>query len=295
MSSTPLPSTPSTPEPKIFLTDLVVGESPRWHDGRLWFANWGAREVVAVDLQGNREVVVHGTAEAGYSIDWLPDGRLLVTGEELLRREPDGSLVRHADLSALSRYGWNEIVVDGRGNIYVNSIGFNFGEEDFRPGIIALVTPDGSVRQVADDIHFPNGMIVTPDNKTLIVAESFAGRLTAFDIAPDGGLANRRVWANLGGPGGGDGICLDAEGAVWCSVLYENQPACLRVREGGEVLQRIDLERACFACMLGGEDRRTLFMMVAVFPGVERMEEMFRSRTGQVLTAPARAPGAGWP
>ena len=282
-------------DPNILLTGLVVGESPRWHEGRLWFANWGAQEIVAVDLAGKSEVMATSPTPVGYSIDWLPDGRLLLTGRELLRREPDGSLVRHADLSGLSDYGWNEIVVDGRGNIYVNSVGFRFGEEEFRPGIIALVTPDGSVRQVADDVHFPNGMVVTPDNKTLIVAESFAGKLTAFDIAPDGGLANRRVWADVGGPGGGDGICLDAEGAVWCSVVHDGNPACLRVREGGEVLDRIELERACFACMLGGEDRKTLFLMVAEWRGIENMETLFRSHTGQVLTVPAPAPGVGWP
>ena len=277
------------------MSGLVVGESPRWHEGRLWFANWGAQEIIAVDLQGNSEVVAHSPTAVGYSIDWLPDGRLLVTGQELLRREADGSLVTHADLSGLSRYGWNEIVVDGRGNIYVNSIGFRFGEEEFRPGIIALVTPDGAVRQVADGIAFPNGLVVTPDNATLIVAESFAGRLTAFDIAADGSLSNRRVWAALGGPGGGDGICLDAEGAIWCSVVHQSRPACWRVREGGHVLDRIELERACFACMLGGEDRMTLFMMVAEWRGVEHMDALFRSRTGQVLTAPAPAPGVGWP
>ena len=218
-----------------------------------------------------------------------------MTGQELLRQEPNGSLVPHADLSGLSRYGWNEIVVDGRGHIYVNSIGFRFGEEEFRPGIIALVTPDGSVRQLADGIAFPNGMVITPDNKTLIVAESFAGKLTAFDIADDGSLSNRRVWAALGGPGKGDGICLDAEGAIWCSVIHENQPACWRVREGGEVLHRIELNQACFACMLGSEDGRTLFMMVAEWWGVERMGELFRSHTGQIVTARAPAPHAGRP
>jgi sugar lactone lactonase YvrE len=154
------------PELRILLTGLVVGESPRWHEDRLWFANWGAQEIVAVDLHGKSEVVAHSSAIAGYSIDWLPDGRLLVTGQELLRRETDGSLATHADLSGLSTYGWNEIVVDGRGNIYVNSINFRFGEEDFRPGIIALVTPDGTARQVADGIAFPNGMVVTPASET---------------------------------------------------------------------------------------------------------------------------------
>jgi sugar lactone lactonase YvrE len=282
-------------EPQVLVTGLTVGESPRWHDGRLWFANWGAQEVIAVDLEGNSQVVAHSPAVAGYSIDWLPDGRLLMTGQELMRREADGSFVTHADLSGLSSHGWNEIVVDGRGNTYVNSINFNFGEEDFRPGIIALVTPDGTPRHVADGLAFPNGMVVTPDNKTLVVAESFTGNLTAFDIATDGSLLNRRVWAALGGPGKGDGICLDAEGAIWCSVIDDNQPACWRVREGGEVLQRIELDKACFACMLGGDDGKTLFMMVAEWWGVERMGELFGSRNGQVLAVSAPAPHAGRP
>jgi len=281
--------------PQTLLSGLTVGESPRWHDGRLWFCNWGAQEIVAVDRYGRKEVIADSPAAAGYSIDWLPDGRLLRTGYELSRREADGSFVTHADLSGLSAYGWNEIVVDVRGNIYVNSIGFNFGEEEFRPGIIAVVTPDGSARQVADGLAFPNGMVVTPDNTTLVVAESFTGNLTAFDIADDGSLSNRRVWAALGGPGGGDGICMDAEGAIWASVLYENQPGAWRVREGGEVLQRIDLDHACFACMLGGEDGRTLFMMVAEWWGIERMGELFNATTGKVLTAPAPAPHAGRP
>jgi sugar lactone lactonase YvrE len=284
------------PKPHTLMTGLVVGESPRWHQGRLWFSNWGAQEVMAVNAQGRSEVVVRVPTTIPFSIDWLPDGRLLVvSGPEglLLRREPDGSLVTHADLRGLSD-GFNEIVVDGRGNVYVNSPCFRLGEEEFRPGILALVTPDGSARQVADDVAFPNGMVITPDNQTLIVAESFAGRLTAFDVAADGSLSNRRVWAELGE--GGDGICLDADGAVWTPAGGLGEPpACVRVQEGGRVLQRIELDRACFACMLGGEDRRTLFMMVAEFQGLEKLDALFRSRTGQVLTAPAPAPGAGWP
>ena len=283
-------------ELQTLMTGLVVGESPRWHHGRLWFSNWGAQEIIAVDVQGNSEVVTRVPTTLPFSIDWLPDGRLLVvSGPEglLLRREPDGSMVTHADLREVSD-GWNEIVVDGRGNIYVNSVRFSLGKEEFRPGIVALVTPDGSVRQVADEIAFPNGMVVTPDNQTLIVAESFAGRLTAFDIAADGSLSNRRVWAELGQ--GGDGICLDADGAVWSSSAMEDgTPTCIRVAEGGQVLQRIDLDRACFACMLGGEDGTTLFMMVAEFQGLEKLDVLFQSRTGQVLTAPAPAPGVGWP
>jgi sugar lactone lactonase YvrE len=280
---------PSRSEPRILLSRLAYVESPRWHNGRLWFAHWGTGEIVAVGLDGRSEVVGHGPPGLGWSIGWLPDGRLLVTGEGLERRDPDGSIVPHADLSELSG-DWNEIVVDGRGNVYVNGrCDFNPGEGE-APGIIALVTPDGSVRQVADGIAFPNGMVVTPDNSTLIVAESFAGRLTAFDIAADGDLSNRRVWADGIGP---DGICLDAEGAVWAQMFAGN--ACVRVREGGQVLESIELDRSPFACMLGGPDERTLFILAAEWRGIEEVDEALAARTGQVLTLQAPAPRAGWP
>src|SRR5262245_2778170 len=197
-------------------------------------------EVIAIDASGSCEVMARVPHPIPFSIDWLPDGRLLVvSGAEarLLRQEPDGTLVTHADLRRLAKQ-WNEIVVDGRGNIYVNGSDFDFlGGGPFVPGVIAVVTPDGNVRQVADGIMFANGMVITPDNSTLIVAESFAGKLTAFDIAHDGSLANRRVWADLGK--GGDGICLDADGAVWTPCLQDDRPSCIRVREGGAVLQRI--------------------------------------------------------
>jgi sugar lactone lactonase YvrE len=285
---------PTVLEAQPLMTGLVIGESPRWHEDRLWFSHWGVGEIVAVDLEGNSEVVGHGPPGLGWSIDWLPDDRLLVTGGELMRREPDGSMVRHADLSAVADHRWNEIVVDGRGNIYVNGVGFRFGEEEFQPGILALVTPDGSARQVADGLAFPNGMVVTPDNSTLIVSESFAGRLTAFDIAADGSLSNRRVWADGVGP---DGICIDAEGAVWTG---SGANACVRVREGGEVRERVELDRTPFACMLGGPDGRTLFMMAQEWRGPDSVADNIARlttgpRTGQVLTATAPAAGAGWP
>jgi sugar lactone lactonase YvrE len=288
---------PSAVKARPLLTGLVIGESPRWHDGRLWFANWGAGEIVAVDLEGNGEVVGTGPPGLGWSIDWLPDGRLLVTGEELMRREPDGSFVRHADLSGLGVDGFNEIVVDGRGNVYVNGgCDFDPGEGN-APGIIALVTLNGSVRQVADAIAFPNGMVVTPDNSTLIIAESFAGRLTAFDIADDGRLSNRRTWADRVGP---DGICVDAEGAVWTGVGGFGDNLVGRVREGGEVLDTVKLDLPCFACMLGGQDRTTLFMLAADWrmketpaDNIARLTE--GPRSGQLLMARAPAPGAGWP
>jgi sugar lactone lactonase YvrE len=284
-------------EAQLLLADLVIGESPRWHEDRLWFANWGTGEVVAVDREGRGEVVGKGPPGLGWSIDWLPDGRLLVTGQGLMRREPDGSMVRHADLSGLGVDDFNEIVVDGRGNIYVNG-GCDFAPgQGEAPGIIALVASDGAVRRVADGIAFPNGMVVTPDNSTLIVAESFAGRLTAFDIAEHGGLSNRRVWADGVGP---DGICMDAEGAIWTGVGQMGDNLVGRVREGGEVLERVRLDRPCFACMLGGEDGRTLFMLAADWRmGESPADNIARltsePRTGQVLTAPAPARGLGWP
>src|SRR5207302_3085283 len=207
----------------------------------------------------------------------------------LLRREPDGALVTHADLTGLSAHPWNDIVVDGRGNAYVNTIGFDFPAGTFATGSIAVVTPDGSARRVADGVAFPNGMVVTPDNSTLIVAESYGSRLTAFDIGADGSLSNRRLWADLQG-GAPDGICLDAENAVWYADVPNKR--CVRVREGGEALQTIDLDRGCFACALGGANKRTLFMIATEWHGTTSMAD--GARTGQVLTVEAPAPGVGW-
>jgi sugar lactone lactonase YvrE len=279
-------------DPRVLLTGLALGESPRWHDGRLWLSDWVAQEVIAVDLAGHSEVVAR-VASLPFSIDWLPDGRLLVLSARdrcLLRGELDGSLVTHADLSGISDKPWNEIVVDGRGNAYLNNIGFDFPGGEVRPGIVAMVTPEGSARQVADGVEFPNGMAVTPDNSTLIVAESYASRLTAFDIAADGSLSNRRVWADLEG-GAPDGICLDSEGAVWYADVPNKR--CVRVREDGEVLQTVDLDRGCFACMLGGPDGRTLFVVAAEWPAAFSSSD--GSRTGQVLTVQAPAAHAGRP
>jgi len=279
-------------EPQILMTGIAFGESPRWHDGRLWFADWEAEELIAVDLEGHSEVVMP-VASFPFCIDWLPDGRLLIVSARdraLLRREPDGTLATHADLSALSEHPWNDIVVDGRGNAYVGNIGFDFQAGEPAPGILALVAPDGSARQVADGVAFPNGVAITPDDSTLILAESYASRLTAFDIAADGGLSNRRVWADLDG-GAPDGICLDADGAVWYGDVPNQR--CVRVREGGEVVQTIELDRGCFACMLGGADGRTLFLVTRAWGGTGGMAG--GERTGQILTVEAPAPHAGRP
>jgi sugar lactone lactonase YvrE len=285
------------PAPRLLLGGLAMPESPRWHKGRLWFSHWGAEEIVAVDLDGDSEVIDRAPQGAGWAVNWLPDGRMLVTGNELVRVEPDGSRVRHADLSHISPYGWSEITVDGRGNVYVNTINFDFADFDAvlssgrALGKIALVTPDGQAREVAGEIAFPNGMVVTPDNTTLIVAESFAARLTAFDIAENGTLSNRRVWADGVGP---DGICLDSDGCIWASSGTMTND-CARIREGGQILDRIELDRSCFAAMLGGPDRRTLFMLTAEWRGTQGVDDAINARTGQILAIDAPASGVGWP
>jgi sugar lactone lactonase YvrE len=281
----------SLAEVKALMKGLGFGESPRWHEGRLWFSNWGMQEVVAVDLDGRSEVIVRVPTTIPFSIDWLLDGQLLiVSGPErlLLRREADGSLVTHADLRQLTDHSCNEIVVDGRGNAYVNGGGFDL--PGVASGMIALVTASGSARQVADGLAFPNGMAVTSDNSTLIIAESHGRRLTAFDIAADGGLSNRRVWADLG-DGVPDGICIDADNAVWYADVPNKR--CVRVREGGEVLKTVNADRGCFACTLGGMGKKTLFIMAAEWHGFAKM--MDGMGTGQVLTVEAPAPGVGWP
>jgi sugar lactone lactonase YvrE len=278
-------------EPKVLLDGLGIPESPRWHEGRLWFCNWIGQQIVAVGLDGAAEAIPAPSQRTmGYSIDWLPDGRLLVTGDKIRRREPDGSVVTVADQAA------NEIVVDRRGNAYINGADFNFaGGEAPKPGWIKLLTPDGELRQVADDIQFPNGMVITPDDRTLIISESFARRLTAFGIEADGGLSGRRVFAGDVAP---DGICADAEGAVWVSTGF----SVARVAEGGKVLQRVELgeNRAPFALMLGGPDRRTLFILTAEWRladhytvNLERLSN--GPRTGEILALPVAVPGAGRP
>jgi sugar lactone lactonase YvrE len=257
----------------------------------LYFSDWSAGEVIAVDLAGDSEVIAR-VESLPLCTAWLPDGRLVIVSSphgRLLRQEPDGTLVTHADLG---RPGWNDIVVDGRGNAYVNRAGFNpVAGEAFQPGFVFMASADGSVRQVADDIAFPNGMAVTPGNSTLIVADSYRHSLVAFDIGADGGLSGRRAWADLG-HGTPDGICLDAEGAVW----YADVPGqrCVRVAEGGKVLQAVELDRGGFACALGGPGGKTLFIVAAEWRGMTE-SEMVAPGTGQVLTTQVDVPGAGWP
>lgn len=269
---------------------IVFGESPRWRDGQLWFSDWGAGRVFSVAADGTPTVEAE-VASFPMCIDFLPDGRLLVVSSadrQLLRREPDGSLVPHADLAALSTKPWNDIAVDGRGNAYVNSIGFDFPEEEFAPGIVVLVTPDSKVIPVADGLAFPNGMAITADGSTLIVAESYAEQLTAYHIADDGTLSDRRVWATTTGDHP-DGICLDATGAVWYADVGNQH--CVRVREGGEVLATVDLDRGAFACALSRDADPKLFVVGQNWDGPDAVG----GATGQVVAFPAPAPGAGHP
>jgi sugar lactone lactonase YvrE len=276
---------------RTLLTGRGLVESPRWHGDRLYFSDWSAGEVIAVDLSGRSEVIARVTS-LPLCTAFLPDGRLVIVSSpdgRLLRREADGSLVTHADLG---QPGWNDIVADGRGNIYVNGAGSNpRAGEEFRPGSVFHVAADGSVRQVAGDIAFPNGMAVTGDNSTLIVADSYSRSLVAFDIAPDGGLSGRRVWADLG-QGTPDGICADAQDAIWYADVPNRR--CVRVAEGGTVLQTIELDRGGFACALGGPARKTLFITAAQWRGMTEAE-MVSPGSGRVLTTEVDVPGAGWP
>ena len=242
--------------PSLLVTGRGLVESPRWHDGHVWFADWTAGEILRLDDDGAAEVIARAAAPP-LSFDFAADGRMLIVDSaagQLLRREADGAIAPFTDLGGA---GWNEIVVDGRGNAYVNG-----------PQLV-LVTPGGGVSVQDKDFAFPNGMAVTPDNGALIFAESYARRLIAFDIAADGALSNRHVWADLDGPP--DGICIDATGAVW----YADVPNayCRRVREGGEVLDEVRLDRGGFACMLGGPERRTLYITGARWFGMDRMPE----------------------
>ena len=278
-------------EIRTLLTGRGLVESPRWNGERLYFSDWSAGEVVAVDLNGRSEVIAR-VDSLPLCTAWLPDGRLVIVSSRdgrLLCRESDGSLTTYADLG---QPGWNDIVADGRGHVYVNRAGFNpMAGEAFQPGFVFLATPDGPVRQVADDIAFPNGMAVTADNSTLIVADSYRHNLVAFDIDADGSLSNRRTWADLG-DGTPDGICTDAHGAVWYADVPHRR--CVRVAEGGTVLQTVELDRGGFACVLGGPARTTLFIVAAEWRGMTA-SEMVGPASGQVLATEVDVPGAGWP
>ena len=272
--------------PQVLLDGLGFPESPRWHAGRLWLCNWGTGEVLAVAADGQRQVAAQvAPSTLPFSIDWLPDGQLLVVDGPrrlLLRQEPDGTLRTYADLTGFGAAPFNELLVDAAGSAYVNG----------GPGLVVQVRSDGSVHQVADGLQFPNGMALIDDDATLIVADSHAQQLIAFDVAADGSLRGRRTWAQL--QHAPDGICADSEGAVWLASVPGQR--CERVAEGGEVLDAVTVDRGCFACMLGGDDGRTLFIAAARWRGMDAAMHEGPGVTGQLLVAGGQpAPHAGRP
>ena len=274
------------------LDGLTFTEGPRWHDGRLWFSDFYTQRVLATTPDGKVETIVEVPSRPS-GLGWLPDGTLLVVSmlDRRLLRVEDGATRPHADLSAIATAPCNDMVVDGRGRAYVGNFGFDRHRgEPPRAAALARVDPDGTVTRAAENLEFPNGTVITPDGRTLVVAETMGQRLTAFDVAADGALGRRRTWAALDGvfP---DGICLDADGAIWVSDA--RGPHLLRVREGGAIERRISTGpgRHAFACMLGGADRRTLYVCTCTGSG----PAMADKRDGRIETVHVDVPGAGLP
>ena len=290
-------------ETRVLTGGIYFGEGPRWRDGRLWFSDFYAHAVKSVSLAGDLRTEVEIDDQPS-GLGWMPDGSLLIvsmTRRQVLRRTPDGKLGLHADLSHIATFHCNDMVVDAAGGAYVGNFGFDLDTAIQQRGVpavladhptakLAYVSPDGQTRVAAEDMHFPNGPVITPDGKTLILGETLAAVLTAFDIGPNGDLSNRRVWAPTS-PAVPDGICLDADGAIW--VANPIAPQCVRIAKGGEVLEIIETGgQPCFACMLGGEDGKTLFMVVA---DSSDHGEAAKAATGKILVASVDSPRAGRP
>lgn len=275
---------------RILVDGLCFGEGPRWHDGELWLSDMHARQVLRVSAQGNKEVVLTLNDDDPSGLGWLPNGDLLIVGmtkRQVLRF--DGTdLHVHADLSGLASWYCNDMVVDGEGRAYVGNFGFDLhNRAKPRPAELIRVDPDGRASVENDELMFPNGAVITPDGSTLIVGESFGGRLTAFDIAIDGSLGNKRTWAELPEGAVPDGICLDSQGGIWSASPTSNE--CIRQIEGSEVTHRHELTRGAFACMLGGDD---LYVLTAHSSVPEKCRANKDARV-EVFDAPY--PGAGWP
>ena len=287
---------------RVLAEGLRFGEGPRWHDGRLWLSDFYDHAVKSVSTAGDLRTEFELDDQPS-GLGWMPDGSMLIvsmTKRRLMRRTPDGAICVHAELGHIATFHCNDMVVDSAGGAYVGNFGFDLDAAMASGGMpavlanpvkakLAYVSPAGEARVAAEDLFFPNGTVITPDGKTLIVGETFGRALVAFDRGPDGALSNRRVWADLGArvP---DGICLDAEGAIW--VANPVAPECVRVTEGGEVLEVIDTGQPCYACMLGGDDGRTLFMLTAAALGGDGGAD---ARTGKVVVAEVDSPRAGLP
>lgn len=288
-------------EATVLATGLHFGEGPRWHHGKLWFSDFYDHAVKTVDMDGRVETKIELAGQPS-GLGWLPDGRMLIVSmlDRTVVRLENERLIVHADLSGVAGYHCNDMVVDDHGRAYVGNFGFDLDEAMLTRGVpdviahhptaaMALVLPSGAVSVAADGLSFPNGAVITPDGKSLIVAETLAGRLTSFQIAGDGSLSKRRVWAELKGrfP---DGICLDADGAVW--IANPLSPECVRVGKGGNILQVVETDQPCYACMLGGPDGKSLFMLTA---GSSLATVASQQRTGHVLVTRVSAPRAGNP
>lgn len=287
---------------RVVTRGLYFGEGPRWHGGRLWFSDFYQRAVRSMGWDGEVRTELTLEDDQPSGLGWLPDGRLLVVAmhrRQVLRLDA-GGLALHGDLSGIAAFHANDMVVDGQGGSYVGNFGFDLDEAMKARGVqdvladhptarLARIDANGTVSEAAADLHFPNGTVITPDGGTLIIAETLAMRLTAFDRGPDGSLSNRRVWATLGmrAP---DGICLDATGHVW--IANAIAPECVRVAPGGRIVATVRTSQPCFACMLGGPDRRTLYMMTAPSSSPDVVRPTPR---GAIECAEVETPGAGWP
>ncbi len=274
------------------LDGIAFGEGPRWRDGRLYFSDMHRGLVLALNPDSTTETIC-SVPEQPSGLGWDPNGNLMVVSmrdRRLLRQEPDGRLTTVADLRALASWHCNDMVVDQLGRAYVGNFGFDLdgGGEPCLTNLI-MVDTDGAVIEVASELGFPNGMAITPDGSTLIVGESWKGRLTAFDIDARGHLSNRRVWAKLQGAVP-DGICLDDDGAIWSACPLSGR--VIRVREGGEVLQVVDTGRPAYACMLGGDNGTTLFVCTA---DSSHPDETVVTLSGRIETIEVEHARAGLP
>ena len=249
-----------TRETSILMEGLTFGEGPRWHGGKFYFSDFYSHKVFSLDMDGNYELIVEVQGQPS-GLGWMPDGTMLIVSmkDRKLLSFKNNKLSEVADLSHLAGFHCNDMVVDDEGNAYVGNFGFNtYSGEEMRTANLILIRPGQAPCIAADDLLFPNGTVITPDGKTLIIGETYAARLTAFDINEDATLSNRRVWADLtlnaeeGNVPVPDGICLDAEGAIW--VASPTTANVIRVEEGGEILDRISVETNAYACMLGGDD-----------------------------------------
>ena len=285
---------------ETLMKGLTFGEGPRWHENKFYFSDFYSHKVYSLDLSGKHEVIVEIPNQPS-GLGWTPDGTMLIVSmkDRKLMSLKDGQLKERADLTEFSGFHCNDMVVDIDGNAFIGNFGFNtYDGEEIKPTNLILVKRGEEPVLAADNLFFPNGTVITPDNKTLIVGETYAARLTAFDKSEDGSLSNRRIWADLkvnaeeGTVPLPDGMCIDEEGAIW--VASPSTAEVIRVHEGGMISERIPVQTNAFACMLGGEDRRTLFICTSNGSGVDP-EAALREKSGKIEITQVDVPGCGKP